>query len=47
MTTPINPPVLPAPAPKYDRVNEAQFRAALERALREIIAAIRELEGAS
>lgn len=32
---------LPAPAEKYDRTNEAAFRSALERQLRELAEAVR------
>lgn len=37
------PPVLPPPGPEYNRENEAQFRAEVGRALREILAELQRL----
>ena len=47
MSNTITSPRIPAPTPKYDRENEAQFRAMLERTLREITDAIRALQTAA
>lgn len=36
-------PVLPAPAQQYDRNNEAQFRAALQQSIEQIVVALNEV----